>query len=203
MDYELISNLINCKVGIIEKIIQEKGENKRRIFEQKFKELSRKTRNVYCSSFSKELAVMGYNEAVTTKKVNPFIAGGLANGLFGAGAGIYTAINTANNNASIDNNKKYYEQRITETEQQFTEDEIELYKYSQELYEELDKIIPNFANFFGEEIERVKHAMEKRKKEEKEQKEREMRKKNIDNAVLGCILLIVGILGIIFVEIYS
>ena len=43
-----------------------------------------------------------YQNALTSKKIDPYVAGGLANGIAGVGAGISAASSAANRNASID-----------------------------------------------------------------------------------------------------
>lgn len=58
---------------------------------------------------------MSYSSALTTVKVDPYIAGGAAQGLAGIGAGIYAAGSVAERNQRIDDERVYLKQKVQES----------------------------------------------------------------------------------------
>ena len=195
--YQSIIDLICCRNSIIEKVKQEKGELESEHIKKEFYVLDDKFNKALLTSIDEEIAIEQYNGS-DRKKVDPFIAGGLANGLFGAGAGVYTAINTANNNASIENNKGHYRNKQEEKHKQFINYERELIDIFYKLQDELHEMIPDFENFFKEEFEKYKKEEERRKKEEEEKVIK--RTSNILTKFFGGVGIILSIGGILIIS---
>ena len=60
------------------------------------------------------LTLTGQQKAYKEKKIDPFIAGGAAQGAAGIGVGVATAVGSAARNQKIDNWRNYYDQKATE-----------------------------------------------------------------------------------------
>ena len=83
---------------------------------------------------------MGYQNALKTHKVDPFIAGGIGQGIGGVGAGIYAAANTASNNAEIDANRAYYEHEVSNSSRSLSSSESSLLSITRQLDSVLDSV---------------------------------------------------------------
>ena len=70
--------------------------------DRSFSELNIAHRNYTLALASQVLQGAKYQNALNSKKVDPYAAGGLANGMAGVGAGLYAASRTAERNARID-----------------------------------------------------------------------------------------------------
>ncbi len=101
-------------------------------------------------------ARVGYNAALKSKKIDPFVAGGIGQGVAGTGAGIYVAANTAINNKKIDANRKYYKNEVFQTNIQTTSSERQLLDIAATLDCKLDSIA-KIREYRENELEKLYH----------------------------------------------
>lgn len=59
-------------------------------------------------SVNTSMSNLNYAHAQAQRKKDPYIRGGMAQGIAGVGAGIYTAIDISNRNAKIDQSREYW-----------------------------------------------------------------------------------------------
>lgn len=67
-----------------------------------------------------------YDNALKSKKVDPYVAGGIADGIAGVGAGVYAAANMADRNERIDAARKEGETRVRQQQQFTSKSEMQL-----------------------------------------------------------------------------
>lgn len=66
----------------------------------------------YRNLLNETVSRAGYDKTLRTHKVDPYIAGGAAQGIAGVGAGIVTAVNTDTNNKKIDSLRASYKDKV-------------------------------------------------------------------------------------------
>lgn len=69
--------------------------------------------NIYLKSLVFEISSrVSYDSALKSHKIDPYVAGGIADGLAGRGAGLYTALATKDRNEKIEADRYLYKQEV-------------------------------------------------------------------------------------------
>lgn len=139
----------------------------------------------YVEALQEELQVRSqYDKALKTPKIDPFIAGGLGQGIGGVGAGIYAGIRTANTNEKISQNRINLE---IETGKSSAKSE----SIKKTLMKKVTKI-DNYLNQIPGMIE-----IRRKNRQEIEQQEKKTKNEEIKGAI-GTFLIIGGFLFILY-----
>ena len=103
--------------------------------------LFKKALNEYALKLSDEaIARAGYQGALKTHKLDASIAGGIANGAAGIGAGIHTANTIDQNNQNIDKVRGDYRAKVFDASQATTKRELAFLSITMRIDEKLDSI---------------------------------------------------------------
>ena len=106
---------------------------KRRTLVDEYARLKSASRKYTSGLLNEALSREGYRRALKAHKVDPYLAGGAAQGLAGAGAGVLTALNADKKNKEIDALRNQYRDEVSDVEY---ENSINKKKF----FEELDKM---------------------------------------------------------------
>lgn len=97
--------------------------------------------NDYALKISDEaIARAGYQGALKSHKFDSSIAGGIANGAAGIGAGLHTAHIVDQKNKQIDRQREEYKSKVFDTSQIATRSEAVLISVTMEIYNKLDSV---------------------------------------------------------------
>ena len=81
-----------------------------------------------------------YQKALDARKIDPYIAGGIGQGIGGVGAGVYSAINAASNNENIDAQRSYYRNAVNDSSITLSFSETEFLSIVKKLDDALNSI---------------------------------------------------------------
>lgn len=130
--------------------------------EKMYNELTVTFKMYYINMLKENMTRELYIRELKKIKLDPYIAGGLANGIAGIGAGIYSAAVTAENNANIDFNRKALEYSLNNLSGNTSTTERDLLNKLVKLYDLLNENqkIREYMNKTSEEIyNRCKNEM--------------------------------------------
>jgi hypothetical protein len=109
----------------------------------------------YRSSLINEVgARLGYGSALKSHKIDPYIAGGAGQAIGGVGAGVYSAVSSANRNAQIDANRAYYGNQVLQTSTVTRSDENNLLNIAKQIDAVLNQV-PLIKSFREDILERI------------------------------------------------
>lgn len=108
------------------------------------------------------IARVGYDKALKSHKVDPYIAGGLGQGIGGIGGGLYAAISTAENNARIDEYRAHYKNEVFNASSARSASEASLLEVMGVLDSILDSI-PDIKKYREEYRKNVRNRPQKQK----------------------------------------
>ncbi len=126
---------------------------------------------------------MAYKAALKRHKVDPYIAGGIGQGIGGVGAGIYAARSTAARNAQIDANRAYYKEKVFDSSSATSAVEENLLFLTKNLDALLDSI-NEIREYRKKEIEKIYFSAKELSKKfysKKNREEAEKKFKSIEN----------------------
>lgn len=169
---------------------------KDKLFKKQFKDFedNYKTFKSYLRSYSNIFSGM---VAMPQKRVNPYLAGSIANSIAGPGAGIYAATNAANHNAKVDD--AYQKMATANTNEQILKNNI---INSFILVRDIISSVPETEQFIlaaNAEIKEKEDA-EKRAIEQQKQKIEQNKKLITRYIIIACIIFILSVIFMIYNE---
>ena len=148
------------------------------------------------SLFALNLAVLGRANANKQRKIDPYIAGGAAQGIAGLGAGLYAASNASNRNNEIDEWRRNSEEEVIDREYEKNTLEKQRDKMAQEImsiiesYSELKEV---YLKYYNKKVREYNERVKKNEEEElKRQEEKE--KENMSATIAGVFAIIAALI---------
>ena len=146
LQVRIIKDLLNNKEIYLDACKKQKNYD---IIKETYEELTKAFKSYHINLLQEGMVRDLYIRELKKIKLDPYIAGGLANGAAGIGAGLYSAVSTAENNANIDYNRNALNQSLNNLSNVTSSLERNLLNILVKLYDLLN------------ENERIKVTMEK------------------------------------------
>lgn len=132
LQIRIIKDLMDSKVSYLNLCKKQKNYD---TIQSNYDDFSSAFSSYYSSLLSEVTQRQVYQNELKKKKIDPYIAGGMVNGIAGAGVGIYTAFSTAQNNAKIDYNRKALQSSVANASANSSASEKRLLNKTLSLYD--------------------------------------------------------------------